>query len=41
MAPPKEQDWDAKKTILRQLYIGSTLLKLMVVMEKEFNFVAS
>ncbi|KAH6663674.1 ankyrin repeat-containing domain protein [Halenospora varia] len=41
MAPPTEQDWDAKKTILRQLYFDSTLLKLMEVMEKEHNFVAS
>ncbi|KAF4626423.1 hypothetical protein G7Y89_g11736 [Cudoniella acicularis] len=41
MAPLTEQDWDAKKTILRQLYFDSTLPKLMEVMEQEHSFVAS
>jgi hypothetical protein len=38
---PTEEEWNAQKDVLQELYSGSTLQKLMECMEKGHNFIAS
>jgi Clr5 domain len=38
---PTEEEWNTQKGVLRELYFGSTLPKLMEHMEIEHKFIAS
>ncbi|KUJ20686.1 uncharacterized protein LY89DRAFT_451973 [Mollisia scopiformis] len=38
---PTEEEWDTHKHVLRELYFGSTLTKLMQCMEIQHGFIAS
>ena len=38
---PADDDWNAHKEHLQNLYFNSTLSKLMDLMKKEFGFIAS